>query len=154
MKGPRWRSPTPGQNAKRAVFGALHAHTGRVHYLIQPRKRAVEFIVFLDRLVAAYPTGDLVLVLDNVVTHDARLVRQWLAQPEHARVRLLWLPKYSAHEHNPIERAWGLLKDAVAANRLHGSIEELIAVADRFLATTAFQAPDRQATVAVPAVAA
>ena len=154
MKGPRWRIPTPGQNAKRAVFGALHAHTGRVHYLIQPRKRAVEFIVFLDRLVAAYPTGDLVLVLDNVVTHDARLVRQWLAQPEHARVRLLWLPKYSAHEHNPIERAWGLLKDAVAANRLHGSIEELIAVADRFLATTAFQAPDRQATVAVPAVAA
>ena len=53
---------------------------------------SVEFIVFLDRLVAAYPTGDLVLVLDNVVTHDARLVRQWLAQPEHARVRLLWLP--------------------------------------------------------------
>src|SRR5436305_779442 len=80
--------------------------------------------------------------------------RPRLAPAEHAPVRLLWLPKYSAHEHNPIERAWGLLKDAVAANRLHGSIEELIAVADRFLATTAFQAPDRQATVAVPAVAA
>ena len=59
MKGPRWRIPTPGQNAKRAVFGALHAHTGRLHYLIRPRKRAVEVIVFLDRLVAAYPTGEL-----------------------------------------------------------------------------------------------
>ena len=154
MKGPRWRIPTPGQNAKRAVFGALHAHSGRLHYAFQPRQRAVEFVAFLDRLVAAYPTGDLVLVLDNVVTHDARLVRQWLARPEHARVRLLWLPKYTAHEHNPIERVWGLLKEAVAANRLHGSLEELVVMADRFLATTAFQAPCRHAAPASPAVAA
>jgi len=154
MKGPRWRIPTPGRNAKRAVFGALHAQTGRLHYLFQPRKRAVEFVAFLDALVAAYPTAELVLVLDNGVTHDARLVRQWLARPEHARVRLLWLPKYSAHEHNPIERVWGLLKDAVAANRLHGSIEELVTVADRFLATTTFQAPTRPTTTDCPAVAA
>ena len=47
--------------------------------------------------------------------------------PEHARFQVLWLPKYSAHEHNPIERVWGLLKDAVAANRLHGSIDLLVA---------------------------
>jgi transposase len=154
MKGPRWRIPTPGQNAKRAVFGALHARTGRLHHLIRPRKRAVDFVAFLDLLVAAYPVGELVLVLDNVVTHDARLVRQWLAQPAHARVRLLWLPKYSAHEHNPIERVWGLLKDAVAANRLHANMDELIAVAERFLATTTFQAPHREPAATVPAVAA
>ena len=154
MKGPRWRIPTPGQNAKRVVFGALQAQTGRLHYLIRPRKRAVDCVAFLDLLVAAYPVGDLVLGLDNVVTHDARLVRQWLAQPAHARVRLLWLPKYSAHEHNPIERVWGLLKDAVAANRLHASIEALCAVADEFLTTTTFQAPHREPAADVPAVAA
>ena len=141
MKGPRWRIPTPGQNAKRAVFGALNARTGQVHWLICPRKRALDFVAFLDRLAAAYPVGDIVLVLDNVVTHDAKLVRQWLARPEHARFRLLWLPKYSAHEHNPIERVWGLLKDAVAANRLHGSIDALVAEAERFLATRPFAAP-------------
>jgi transposase len=154
MKGPRWRIPTPGQNAKRAVFGALQAQTGRLHYLIRPRKRAVDFVAFLDLLVAAYPSGDLVLVLDNVSTHDARLVRQWLAQPAHARVRLLWLPKYSAHEHNPIERVWGLLKDAVAANRLHASIEALCAVADDFLTTTTFQTPPREPAADAPAAAA
>lgn len=154
MKGSRWRIPTPGQNAKRAVFGALNAHSGRLHYRFQPRKRAVEFVAFLEQLVAAYPTGELVLVLDNVVTHDARLVRQWLARPEHRRVRLLWLPKYTAHEYNPIERGWGLLKDAVAANRLHGSRDELVAMADRFLATTAFQAPCRPTTTESPAGAA
>ena len=101
---------------------------------VGPRKRAVHFVEFLEQLAAAYPTGEVVLVLDNVITHDAKVVRAWLARPEHARFRFLWLPKYSAHEHNPIERVWGLLKDAVAANRLHGSIDVLVAEADRFFA--------------------
>jgi transposase len=141
MKGPRWRVPTPGQNVKRTLFGALNARTGQVVWTPRPRKRASDFVAFLDQLARAYPVGDLVLVMDNVITHDAKLVRQWLAHPAQARFRVLWLPKYSAHEHNPIERVWGLLKDAVAANRLHGSIDELVAAAERFFATTTFPAP-------------
>lgn len=141
MKGPRWRVPTPGQNAKRAIFGALHARTGRLHYLVRPRKRAVDFVALLDQLALAYPVGPVHLVLDNVVTHDAKLVRAWLARPEHARFQLIWLPKYTAHEHNPIERVWGLLKDAVAANRLHGSLDAVVAAADRYLTQTHFRAP-------------
>jgi transposase len=141
MKGPRVRVPTPGQNRKRAIFGALDARTSALQYAIRERKRAVDFVAFLEQLTRAYPTGALVLVLDNVCTHDAKLVRAWLARPAHARLRLLWLPKYSAHEHNPIERVWGLLKDAVAANRLHGSIDALAQEADRFLAQTRFRAP-------------
>jgi transposase len=141
MKGPRLRVPTPGHNVKRTLFGALDARTGQVHHLVRPRKRAAQFIEFLEALATAYPVGEVVLVLDNVITHDAKLVRAWLARPEHARFRFLWLPKYSAHEHNPIERIWGLMKNAVAANRLHGSIELLVAEADRFLATATFQAP-------------
>jgi len=148
MKGPRLRVPTPGQNAKRAVFGALDARTGRLVHLLRPRKRAADFVAFLERLALAYPSGEVVLVLDNVVTHDAKLVRAWLARPEHARFRLLWLPKYAAHEHNPIERVWGLLKDAVAANRLHGSIDRLVARAERFLAETSFNAPHPATRVA------
>jgi hypothetical protein len=93
-----------------------------------------------------------VLVLDNVITHDAKLVRAWRAQPQPARFRLLWLPKYAAHEHNPIERVWGLLKDAVAAYRLHGSIEALVSEAARFFATRHFQAP-HPPSVAAPSLA-
>ena len=141
MQGPRWRIPTPGQNAKRALFGALDARTGRLHYLLRPRKRALDFVALLDQLARAYPTGAVCLVLDNVVTHDATLVRAWLARPEHARFQQVWLPKYTAHEHNPIERVWGLLKDAVAANRLHGNLDALVAAADRYLTHTQFRAP-------------
>lgn len=152
MKGPRMRIPTPGQNAKRAFFGALDARTGALHYAVQPKKLAVHFVAFLEQIVSAYPAGDLVLVLDNVITHDAEVVRAWLARPEHARIRLLWLPKYSAHEHNPIERVWGLLKDAVAANRLAGSMDARVAEAHRFLARTSFTAPYPVPT-ALPAAA-
>ena len=141
MKGPRLRVPTPGQNAKRALFGALDARTGRLHHLVRPRKRAAQFVEFLEALAVAYPIGEVILVLDNVITHDAKLVRAWRARPEHARFRFLWLPKYSAHEYNPIERVWGLMKDAVAANRLHGSIDLLVEEATRFFAATTFQAP-------------
>ena len=146
------RIPTPGQNAKRTIFGALDARPGALHHVIRPRKRAVDFVAFLDHLARAYPAGEVVLVLENVITHDAKVVRAWLARPEHARFRLLWLPKYAAHEHNPIERVRGLLKDAVAANRLHGSIEALVAEAERFFATRRFQA-SHPLTVAAPSLA-
>jgi hypothetical protein len=104
MKGPRWRVPTPGQNVKRTLFGALNARTGQVVWTPRPRKRAADFVAFLEELAHAYPVGD--LVLDNVITHDAKLVRHWLAQPEQARFRVLWLSKYCAHEHDPIECVW------------------------------------------------
>jgi transposase len=141
MKGPRVRIPTPGQNAKRVFFGALDARTGALTQLVRERKRALDFVAFLDHLAACYPRGPVVLVLDNVVTHDARLVRAWLARPEHGRFQVRWLPKYAAHEHNPIERVWGLLKDHVAANRLHGSIAALVTAAERYLRETPFCAP-------------
>jgi transposase len=150
MKGPRPRVPTPGQNVKRAVFGALNARTGQLDWLVRPRKRAVEFVAFLEQLARAYPLGEVVLVLDNVGTHDAKLVRAWLARPQQARFRVLWLPKYTAHEHNPIERVWGLLKDKLAANRLHGSIEALVAEAERFFATGTFRAPHPIEVTAAP----
>jgi transposase len=141
MKGKRARIPTPGQNVKRVLFGALDARTGVLHHVVRTHKRAVDFVAFLDHLARGYPRGTVVLVLDNVITHDAKLVRQWLAQPEHARFQVAWRPKYTAHEHNPIERVWGLLKEHVAANRLHGSIEALVASAERYLAQTPFRAP-------------
>lgn len=101
----------------------------------------MDFVAFLDQLARAYPTLSSTKTTSPVVTHDAKPVRAWQALPEHARFRLLWLPKYAAHEHNPIERVWGLLKDAVAANRLHGSIVALVTEAERFFATRRFQAP-------------
>ena len=48
LKGARLRVPTPGQNVKRAIFGALDARTGVLHHLIRPRKRAADFTLEQD----------------------------------------------------------------------------------------------------------
>jgi transposase len=130
MKGKRVRVPTPGTNAKRAFFGALDAASGHFHTADHARKLAVNFVAFLQQLADAYPTDPLYLVMDNVQMHDAKVVRTWLAA--HPRVQVLWLPKYAAHEANPAERIWGLMKDDVAANRLAGSIDDLVEAARRF----------------------
>jgi transposase len=130
MKGPRLRVPTPGTNAKHAFFGALEASSGRWYWVDQHRKLAVHFVAFLDELAVAYPTGPLYLALDNVARHKAKVVQRWLAA--HPRVHPLWLPKYAAHEANPAERIWGLLKTDLAANRLAGTLAALVAEAHRF----------------------
>ena len=132
-RGQQVRIPTPGGNRKRAVFGALDLETGACHYAITARKRAVEFVAFLEQLLAAYPDRPLLLALDNASIHTATFVRTWLAEPP--SVELLYLPTYSGHEENPVEKVWWRLKDKVAANRLHGSLEDLVATVHAFFAS-------------------
>ena len=135
MKGPRIRVPTPGVNARHAFFGALDARSGQWHWADHPRKLAVHFVAFLDQLLAAYPAGPLVVVLDNAPCHTAKVVARWASA--HPRAQLLWLPTYAAHEANPVERIWGLLKSAVAADRLEGELAALVGHARRFCAELA-----------------
>jgi len=130
MKGRRMRIPTPGTNARHAVFGALDAVSGRWRWADHDRKLAIHFVAFLEQRVTAYPTGLLYLAFDGAPAHTARVVDRWLAA--HPRVMALRLPTYAAHRDNPAERIWGLMKDAVAADRLEGSITDLVLAARRF----------------------
>jgi transposase len=116
--------PTPGYNRKRGIFGALELEDGALHYTITLSKKAADFIAFLETLASAYPGRPMYLVLDNASIHHAKLVQEWLK--EHPRVHLLFLPAYSGHRYNPIEKVWWHLKQQVAANRLHGSIDALV----------------------------
>ncbi len=130
MKGRRVRIPTPGSNARHAFFGALDAVSGRWLWADHDRKLANHFVTFLEQVVTTYPTGVLYLALDGAPAHTAKVVERWLAA--HPRVIALRLPTYAAHRDNPAERIWGLMKDAVAADRLEGSITDLVLAARRF----------------------
>jgi transposase len=132
-KGQQVRVPTPGTNRKRSVFGALELTSGRWLYQVYERKRAVEFLAFLEQLIGAYPNRPLLLVLDNASIHTAKSVTDWIAC--HPLVELLFLPSYSGHSQNPVEKVWWRLKDRVAANRLHGSIEALVTAVHEFFAS-------------------
>jgi len=135
MKGPRRRIPTPGTTRRRAFFGALDVMSGQWYSTDHERKLAVHVVAFLQRLAAASPSGTLYLALDHAPTHTAKVVQRWLVA--HPRVQVRMWPKYAAHEANPVERIWGLMKSAVAADRLAGSIDELAAVARRFFSDLA-----------------
>jgi transposase len=132
-RGEQRRIATPGVNRKRAVFGALDLESGAWHYAVTARKRAVEFLAFLEQVAAAYPGRPVLLALDNASIHTAKRVQAWLG--EHPTVELLYLPSYSGHEENPVEKVWWRLKDKVAANRLHGSLDELVAAVHAFFAS-------------------
>lgn len=125
--------PTPGQNRKRGIFGALELEGGAFHYTITLSKKALDFIAFLEKLTSAYPGRPMYLVLDNASIHHAKLVQEWLK--EHPHVHLLFLPAYSGHRCNPIEKVWWHLKQHVATNRLHGSIDALVAAVDQYFSS-------------------
>jgi transposase len=139
MKGRRRRVPTPGQNQKHAFFGALDAVSGQWFWAAHPRKRAVHFVPFLEQIVAAYPTGHLYIALDGAPAHTAKVVQRWA--DAHLRVTLLRLPTYAAHDENPVERVWGQMKDAVAANRLAGNMDDLVRAATRFFTEMTTEQP-------------
>ena len=131
-KGQQVRVPTPGTNRKRSIFGAFELGSGNWTYVTTERKRAVEFIVFLEQVLSTYPGKHILIVLDNASIHKAKVVEQWLK--EHPPMELLYLPTYSGHTENPVEKVWWRLKGHVAANRLHGSIDSLVAAVHDFFA--------------------
>ncbi len=131
-RGEQQRLITPGQNRKRGVFGALNLRTGEWVYHLTDRKRSVEFIAFLTALLTAYPTGMIYVIVDNASIHTSRAVQKWLA--EHARLELVYLPTYSGHQLNPVEKVWWDLKDCIAADRRFKCLAELDAAIRRYFA--------------------
>lgn len=121
--GQQLRVPTPGSNVTRAVFGALNIRSGQWTYLVRQRMRKEDFVAFLEHLLTVYPSGPLILIVDNYSSHTAGVVKTWLA--EQSRIQLFYLPTYCSHL-NPVENIWLRLKDQIAANRLYGSMQRLL----------------------------
>lgn len=119
------RVPTPGTNQTRTLLGALQIYTGHWLYLVREHNAAGDFVAFLEQVLLAYPTGPIVLIVDNYSSHKARLVQDWLREAEHARLHLCFLPTYCSHL-NPVENIWRQLKGRRAADRLYASMPLLL----------------------------
>ena len=127
--GTQARLPTPGANRRRGIFGALNVRTGQWHYLLTARKRSVEFIQFLEQLTQTYHSGLIYVIADNCIIHASAALRAWLTCQQ--RIQLIYLPTYSGHELNPVEKVWWLLKQHIAANRNYHSLPDLDAAIHR-----------------------
>jgi transposase len=120
--GEQIRVPTPGTNVTRALFGALNIRTGQWTYLVREHMAKEDFIAFLEHLLSIY-SGPIILIVDNYSSHTAGVVQTWLAAQ--SRLQLFYLPTYCSHL-NPVENIWLRLKNEIAANRLHGSLQRLL----------------------------
>ena len=128
--GQQIRVPTPGSNEWRALFGALDIRTGQWTYCVRRRMHKEDFLAFLEEILVVYPTGTIILIVDNYSSHTAGIVTEWLAA--HPRLQLFYLPKYCSHL-NLVEPIWLRLKNKIAADRLYGSMPLLLdAVANFF----------------------
>lgn len=122
--------PTPGQNQKVGLFGALSLD-GESIVTEAPRKTAVALTQHLEQIVARFPDAELAIIMDNVGIHHAKATRAWLAA--HPQVHPLFLPRYSPND-NAQERVWGWLREAVCRNRAFPDLASKRAAARAFLA--------------------
>jgi transposase len=124
---------TPGQNKKKTVFGAVSTD-GRLFYSIKERKRAVNFIEFLEYLLGrvAAARQRVLMILDRYGIHTAKVVQRFVANTQ-GRLQLVWLPSYCPND-NPQEKVWSSLQRAVLHNCYHDSLAEREQVTRRYLA--------------------
>lgn len=115
--------PTPGQNQKHYVAGALHARTGRLAWVEYHRKNSVLFLKMLVELRKRYRRAQrIVLILDNYKIHKSHLVERWLQN--NPKFELLFQPVYHPWV-NEIERLWKTMHDTVTRNHRCRSMTEL-----------------------------
>lgn len=115
----------PGMKQHRHIFGAYNWRQDTITWTAAEKKNSATFISFLEELlVKRYPTGRIVLVMDNASYHKSASALAALSLFEH-RLVVIWLPPYCS-DLNPIERFWRHLKDLACANKLEDSIEGVL----------------------------
>jgi transposase len=133
LRGQQKEVPTPGQNQKRYLAGALDARTGKLTWIEGERKNSTLFLLLIHRLVTvSYRDARRIhIILDNFKIHDSHQVRLALAAWE-GKVQLHFLPPYCP-DHNRIERIWKDLHDNVTRNHCHKDMEELMSEVHQYL---------------------
>jgi len=102
------------------IHGAINLETGQTRIIEALTIDAASTIRLLESIEAFYPMLSLIHVfLDNARYHHARLVQEWLAQPE-CRIKLHFIPTYCPHL-NPIERLWGAMHKHVTHNKCYAT---------------------------------
>lgn len=118
-------APTPGQNKKRYLAGAMNADTRQITWVRSERKNSLQVIALIHRLVDAHPQANVIhLILDNCKTHHSKITQAAVAALN-GKVRLHFLPPYCP-DGNDIERIWLDLHANVTRNHRCTTISELM----------------------------
>jgi transposase len=123
LKGKQRIIPTYGKHQGIKLLGILNYETGHVYCEENEKYDAEVFLNFLKNVLILYPTGKIVMILDNARIHHAKLIQPLLKEHE-ARLQLVFLPPYSP-KYNLIEGLWGWMKSEIINNVFYTSVMEI-----------------------------
>jgi len=123
--------PTYGKHHGAKLVGILNYETGKVYVEEHDRYDAQVFLGFLKNVLLKYPTGKIVMILDNARIHHAKLLEEFLASNKY-RLTLVFLPPYSPNL-NMIEELWGWLKQSVINNVFFATLSEIRSAVHTFI---------------------
>ena len=113
------------------LFAAFNVANGAITARHYRRRRRVEFLAFMNRIVAAHPGREIHVILDNLNTHKPKRDR-WLAR--HPDVHFHYTPT-GASWLNQVECWFAILAGPSLQGASFTSVEELRRHIDAFIAT-------------------
>src|SRR4030088_1717505 len=111
------------------LFAALEVATGKIIAAHSKRRRRVEFLGFMNSVVAAFPHREIHVNLDNLTTHKKN--ERWLKK--HPKVRFHFTPTRSSWL-NQIETWFSILQGQSLTGASFTAVEELQEHIDAFIA--------------------
>lgn len=110
---------------RKTAMGSYNFGSGQITVTFHDKGNYKSFKKHLKKILHIYKDhSKIILILDNVRYHHAKLLRKWLdAQP---KLELVYLPPYSP-ELNPIERAWWYMRKKITHNRYVETLNDRIA---------------------------
>ena len=111
------------RNGTLSLYAALDVKTGKVQGKTAERHTSVEFVSFLQQVVAGCnPRQEIHIILDNLSAHKTNQVEQFLKL--NSRVKLHFTPTYSSWL-NQVEIWFARLEREVIARGIFTSVQDL-----------------------------
>ncbi len=104
------------------VYGALRPVDGHTVTLTAPSRNSAGYQRLLAAVQAATPTGDLIVITDNLSSHTSVATREWLI--DHPRIRQVFIPKRACWL-NLQEGWWRLFRRQALAGQSFATPEEI-----------------------------
>jgi transposase len=104
------------------VYGALRVRDGTTVTLTAPSRNSAGYQQLLTAVEAANPAGTIVVITDNLSSHNSASTRTWLL--DHPRIRQVFIPK-GACWLNLQEAWWRLFRRQALAGQCFASPEEI-----------------------------
>lgn len=135
-----------GTRERKTLFGAVNLTNGRLLGQIADTGNAKTFQRFLEVIRTRYPRGRVVIILDNVRFHHAKVIARYLKG--YPRISFLFLPPYHP-QLNPQEMVWQIMRRNVTHCTYYATFTKEVAAAKRFFKNTIIEVKNSSTSLIV-----